>query len=107
MKPRHLLLPIAVICLLGARYSPIQLQVYVVIKQMTAGLPIIGPPVIGPFELAWMTLTTIAIATLLLAGLPAALIDRLKRRPDSSRATMALWLLCSLALIAPGLARLL
>jgi hypothetical protein len=55
----------------------------------------------------YLTSLMVALLTLLLAGIPAALYERWRSLPDSTPASLALWLLSAVLLTLPTLSRLL
>jgi len=66
-----------------------------------------GSAVLGPEALFYLTTVCIAAMTMMVAGIPAALYERLRRLEHSTPASLAIWLLAAALLSYPALARLL
>jgi len=60
-----------------------------------------GYPLVTPARLASVTPAAIAIMTLLIAGIPAALYERVLRLHTSTRVSMVLWLIGTVLLSIP------
>ena len=86
MEARHFFLLISAIALFAAVFSPIRLPVFLL-------LPAIVP------EIFWQSLgirifvntLVIAVAIVALSGVPAALFERVCRRPQGDDVTMVVW----------------
>lgn len=60
-----------------------------------------GYPLVTPARLANVTPGAIAVMTLLIAGIPAALYERILRLHTSTRVSMAIWLVATMLLSIP------
>ena len=94
MEARHFFLLISAMALATAVFSPVRLPVFLL-------LPALLP------EILWQNLgvrifvntLVIAIGIVVLSGVPAALFERLARRPQGDDVTMVVWA-CGAALLA-------
>jgi hypothetical protein len=64
-----------------------------------------GSSLLGPESLFYLTSLFIFVMTLLLAGVPAALYERLRSLERSTLASLAIWLAAALLLTLPTLMR--
>lgn len=86
MGARHLFVLISIIAVATALYSPVRLPVFLL-------LPTILPDVLWrnlPIGIFFNTLV-IAGGVVALSGVPAALFERVFRRPPDDLATMGVW----------------
>lgn len=101
MTPRHLFIGTLAISLLNGWISPLfqPLAFFAPIW-----LPSFMPP--SPIALAYASSMIIAAGTLLAAGVPAAIVERLRNQSHSDRTSMMVWLAGAILLTLPGLPRL-
>jgi hypothetical protein len=96
LKRDGLLLGIAVASLLnGMPFSPLLFPVVVLLQPFVAGTFIASPMV-----LTYLASFLAAAMTLVLAGIPAAIYERLNGLKDSTPASLGIWLVAALILVA-------
>jgi hypothetical protein len=66
-----------------------------------------GTPLYDGEVFFYLTSVAIALMTLLVAGIPAALYERVRRLPQSTPGSLVIWLLATLLLTLPAILRLL
>lgn len=98
MTPRSLFIAVLVVSLFNGLTSPFLLLVRVLAPIWMPGFLPATPQV--QFYFASLI---VSFGTLLLAGVPAAVVERLRGRPASDMPTMWLWLACTVVLSLPGL----
>ncbi len=86
MEPRGFFLLISLIALATGVFSPIAPAAYLL-------LPVLLPELIGlgPRLLVFVNTLVVAAAVIALGGVPAALLERLARRPPDDDVTMLVW----------------
>jgi hypothetical protein len=101
MTPRHLFIGTLAISLLNGWISPLfqPLAFFAPIW-----LPSFVPP--SPIALAYASSMIIAAGTLLAAGVPAAIVERIRKQAHSDQVSMIIWLAGAIILTLPGLPRL-
>lgn len=94
------LIGIAAMSLLnGMHFSPFFDYAAVYLGSFLAGLFVSSPLI-----LFYFTSLLLSVGTLLLAGVPAALFERLTGRNDSDNASLAIWLVATMLLAFPSFA---
>jgi exosortase/archaeosortase len=91
-----LLVTVAVAVLNGLEWSPFYDSVAYLLYLATRGYPLVTP-----VRLANVTPAAIAILTLLIAGIPAALYERILRLQASTPVSMGIWLVMTIILSIP------
>ena len=91
-----LLATIAVAVFNGLEWSPFFNSVAYILYLATRGYPLVTPA-----RLAYVTPAAIAILTLLIAGIPAALYERILRLRTSTPVSMGIWLVATVLLSIP------
>lgn len=81
--------------LAGLPGSPLLFPVFVLLRPFLAG-SIFGGELVMTYLASFLTSAT----TALIGGVPAALYERAKGLPDSTTASLLIWLVCTLALAA-------
>jgi hypothetical protein len=98
MTPRGLFIAILAVSLFNGLTSPFLLLVRILAPiWMPAFLPA------TPEVQFYFASLIVSFGTLLLAGIPAAVVERLRGRPASDVPSMCLWLACAVVLSLPGL----
>jgi hypothetical protein len=98
MTPRGLFVGALAVSLLNGFTSPMTVLVYLQAPLWMPGFLPATPEVV--FQVA---VIFVAIGTLLLAGIPAALVERIRRQATSDRGSIAVWLGTTVFLTVPGL----
>lgn len=98
MTPRGLFVAALAVSLLNGFTSPMTVLVYLRAPLWMPGVLPVTPEIV--FQVA---VIFVAIGTLLLAGIPAALVERIRRQAASDRTSMAIWLGATVLLTVPGL----
>jgi hypothetical protein len=98
MTPRSLFIAVLAVSLFNGLTSPFLLLVRVL-------APIWMPDFLPatPQVQFYFASLIVSFGTLLLAGIPAAVVERLRGQAASDTPTMWLWLACAVALSLPGL----
>ena len=86
----------------GTLYAPFYDSVAQFLYLFTRGVPYVRPDV-----LAYMTSLFMSLLTLLLAGVPAALYERIRGLRQSTPVSLAIWLIAAALLTLPAILRLL
>ncbi len=104
MRPQTLFVLTMGVCLSAGLAHMLGQSVLFVLVFVTA--PLWWPEVFGyyPPVLAYAASLLISTATLLLAGVPAALLERIRRDAEPSPGPMAVWLGAAVLLTLAGLA---
>ena len=99
MTPRGLFTAILAVSLLNGWISPAKLPVALLV------VPIWTPEFVPLSEvyLSYAATIIISAATLLLAGVPAAIVERIRGQAQSDQASMVVWLVGAILLTLPGL----
>lgn len=82
----------------GMHFSPYFEPVFILLRPFIAGT-LLGTPLV----LFYITSLFISLMTLLIAGVPAALYERFRGTPDSTPASLGIWLAGTLLLALPAL----
>ena len=98
MNPRTLFIAVLGVTLLNGFVSP---AVPVVFLLSPVWMPEFAPR--SPIAVFYGTSLIVSVSTLMLAGVPAALFERLTGRQDSDMASMLVWLGAAVLLTLPGL----
>lgn len=99
LKRDVLLIAVAGISLLnGMHFSPYFDPVFILLKPFIAGTLLTTPLV-----LFYLTSIFISLMTLLIAGIPAALYERLRGLKESTATSIGIWLAGTLLLALPSL----
>lgn len=99
LKRDMLLVGAAAVSLLnGMHFSPYFEPVFILLKPFIAGTLLSTPLV-----LFYITSVFISLMTLLIAGIPAALYERLRGQGESNAASLGIWLGGTLLLASPSL----
>ena len=98
MNPRTLFIAVLGVTLLNGFVSP---AVPVVFLLAPVWLPEFAPR--SPMAIFYGTSLIVSLSTLLLAGVPAAVFERLTGREQSDAASMLVWLGAAAMLTLPGL----
>ena len=98
MTPRGVFVAVLGVCLFNGLTSPILLLVRVLAPIWMPGFLPSTPEV--QFYFASLL---VSFGTLLLAGVPAALYERLRRQRSSDRTSLMIWLAVAIVLSLPGL----
>lgn len=98
MSPRTLFVATVFVAIVNGLASPAVFLVF-------ALSPIWAPSVVAPSGQTLLMLTSLIVSTgtLLLAGVPAALYERVTRQVQSSNVSMTIWLAGAVLLTLPGL----
>lgn len=97
LRTAFILAAIGASALNGAPASPLFDPVLFLLR------PALSPLTVGADALFHFTSGFIAVATLMLAGIPAAAYERFRGHPDSTAASMAIWLVAAVLLSLPGI----
>jgi hypothetical protein len=102
MTPRGLFVATVGVSLLNGWISPALLPVAILV------VPIWTPEFVPLSQafLAYASSLIIAAATLLFAGVPAAVVERIRNQQESDGLSMGVWLAAAALLTLPGLPRL-
>lgn len=65
--------------------------------------PFISPLLASPLVMFYLTSIFISVMTLAIAGVPAALYERLRGQQDSTPMSLGIWLVATLLLAIPGI----
>ena len=98
MNPRTLFIAVLGVTLLNGFVSP---AVPVVFLLSPVWMPEFAPR--SPIAVFYGTSLIVSVSTLMLAGVPAAVFERLTGRQDSDMASMLVWLGAAVLLTLPGL----
>lgn len=98
MNPRGLFVAVLGVTLLNGFVSP---MVPVVFLLSPVWMPEFAPR--SPIAIFYGTSLIVSVSTLMLAGVPAALFERLTGRQYSDMASMLVWLGAAVLLTLPGL----
>jgi hypothetical protein len=82
----------------GMHFSPLFDPAFFLIRPFASGFFITSPVL-----LFYFTSLLISLTTLLLAGIPAALYERLRGLKESTPMSIGIWLMAALLLALPGL----
>ncbi len=82
----------------GMHFSPLFDPVAILLRPFIAGT-LLSTPLVS----LYITSIFISLMTLLVAGIPAAIYERLKGQTDSSPVSLGIWLVCTLILTIPAL----
>lgn len=104
MEPRRLFVMTMAVCMFAGLAHMLSQSVVFLIVFATA--PLWWPEVFGyhPAVLAYAASLLISTATLMLSGVPAALLERIRRDTAPATLPMAVWFCSALLLTAAGLA---
>jgi hypothetical protein len=92
-----MLIGIAALSLLnGMHFSPLFDPAFLVLRAFAPGFF-----VSSPLLMFYATSLLLSLSTLLIAGIPAALFERISGRKESDAASLGVWLLCTAALALP------
>jgi hypothetical protein len=99
MTPRGLFIATLAVALLNGWISPAKLPVAVLV------VPIWTPAFVPLTEvyLSYAATIVISAATLLLAGVPTAIVERVRGQAQSDHVSMVVWLVGAVLLTLPGL----
>ncbi len=100
--PSHpLIVAIMAVGMLNGIFSPF----FVITSQvmLTAIMPLLI--LAGPVVTAFLASLVAATATIMLAGIPAALFERITRRPATDAVSYAIWLAAAVLISLPALLR--
>jgi hypothetical protein len=86
----------------GTIYSPLFDPVAHLLFLFTRGSSLLGPQL-----LFYLTTASIAVMTLLIAGVPAAIYERIRGSRQSTAVSLAIWLVAAVLLALPTLMRVL
>ena len=81
----------------GMHFSPYFDPIFFLLR------PFVAPLLSSPLILYYLTSLFISLMTLLIAGVPAALYERIRGEKESSPLSIGIWLLGTLVLAIPGL----
>ena len=84
----------------GTLYAPLYDSVAQFLYLFTRGAPYVRPDV-----LAYMTSFSMSLLTLLLAGVPAALYERIRGLRQSTAVSLTIWLIAAALLTLPAILR--
>jgi hypothetical protein len=98
MTPRGLFVATLAASLLNGWISPAFVPVAILVHRIWT--PEFVPP--SQTFLAYASSMTIAAATLLLAGVPAAIVERVRGQAQSDQVSMVVWLIGAVLLTLPG-----
>jgi hypothetical protein len=100
MSPRMLFVATVFVAIVNGIVSPAVFLVF-------ALSPVWAPTIVAPSGQTLLMLTSLVVSTgtLLLAGVPAAIYERLAGKVQSSNVSMAIWLAGAVLLTLPGLMR--
>jgi hypothetical protein len=84
----------------GTTWSPFFDSVAYILYLATRGYPLVTPVL-----LSYVTPVAIAVLTLLIAGIPAALYERIRRLHASTAVSLAIWLAATILLTLPTITR--
>lgn len=82
----------------GMHFSPYFEPAFLLARPFIAGTPL-ATPILS----LYLTSLFIAVMTLLIAGVPAAIFERLRGQSESTPASLGIWLVGTLLLAAPSL----
>jgi hypothetical protein len=98
VTPRGLFVGALAVSLLNGLTSPMTVLVYLQAPLWMPGFLPATPQIVYHAAVVF-----VAVGTLLLAGVPAAVVERIRRQTASDRGSMALWLGVTVLLTLPGL----
>jgi len=81
----------------GMHFSPLVDPVFFLIR------PFVAPLLSSPLVLFYLTSIFISVMTLAIAGVPAAIYERLCGHAQSTPVSIGIWLLATIALAMPGI----
>jgi hypothetical protein len=98
MRRDVLLVATAAVSLLnGMHFSPFFEPVFFLLRPFIAGT-ILATPLVA----LYITSIFVSLMTLLIAGIPAALYERIKGSPGSTPVSLGIWLACTILLTVPA-----
>lgn len=80
----------------GMHFSPVFDSVFFLLR------PFVAPLLSSPLVLFYLTSIFISLMTLLLAGVPAAVYERVRGHKDSTPVSIGIWLVGTILLAVPG-----
>lgn len=80
----------------GMHFSPLFDPVLFLLRPFVASI------VVSPIVLFYLTSIFISVMTLLLAGIPAAIYERIRGLTESTPVSVGIWLVATLLLAVPG-----
>lgn len=81
----------------GMHFSPLYDPVFFLLR------PFVAPVLSSPIVLLYLTSLFISAMTLLIAGVPAAIYERVRGHAESTPLSIGIWLVGTLVLASPGL----
>ncbi len=81
----------------GMHFSPLFDPVFFLIR------PFVVPLLSSPLVLFYLTSIFISVLTLLIAGVPAAIYERVRGHAESTPVSIGIWLVATLVLALPGI----
>jgi uncharacterized membrane protein len=81
----------------GMHFSPLFDPVFFLLR------PFVAPLLSGPLVLFYLTSIFISVMTLLIAGIPAAIYERVRGHAESSPISIGIWFAATLLLALPGI----
>ena len=81
----------------GMHFSPLFDPILFLIR------PFVAPLLSGPLIMYYLTSIFISLVTLMIAGVPAALYERIRGLKESSPMSIGIWLVTTLLVAIPGL----
>ncbi len=97
MERRHVMALLGLICLVNGLFSPA-----VWVMWQTAALWMPGFLLSAPGAVFFLSPVLLAVLTLLLSGVPAALYERFIRSPDTTPASLWIWVAAAAVLSLPA-----
>lgn len=97
MDRNHLLVGLVAVCIVNGIFSPF---VPLVLSLWPLWYPTLAPAT--PLVLFYLSSLIVSTATLVIAGVPAALYERLAGMRESDTISMLIWIGCAVLLSIPG-----
>ena len=81
----------------GMHFSPLFDPVFFLLR------PFVAPVLSSPLVLFYLTSIFISVMTLVIAGIPAAIYERVRGHAESTPLSIGIWLVATLVLALPGI----
>lgn len=106
MTPKQMYFAVLLLALFGGLLSPLKAAMLVTAPTwLPALLPGIGDHLLFPEALIWISTAVACVATLLIAGVPVALYERVRRLAAPDGTGMTIWMVAIFLTMIPSTGR--